>query len=163
MKKARREIRQTLAPEDNRNWLPDWTPNIETSAKPFAARVLSGTTERYIEAGFTPSLFVKRLGLFAHQSVRPSLNQTLRIECAFYEQMRSFTELYRALHIQIDNPWNLVEHSMLIEMNVEIFPSIYDSSSGIVPMPGESEQSRGGHVVRLYGYGPDGFMFEHMW
>lgn len=56
-----------------------------------------------------------------------------------------------------------MEYSLLIELCVEIFPSIYDASTGIVPMPEKNESSRGGHVVRVYGYGPNGFMFQHMW
>ena len=78
-------------------------------------------------------------------------------------RVRSFTELYRALRLQNYNTWNLVKYSMFIELCVDIFPSIYDAESGIVPLPQANELSRGGHVVRLYGYGPNGFMFEHMW
>jgi len=161
--RVRTEIRRTLEADGNKHWIPDWTPDPETSASPFAARILSGNTERYIDAGFSPTLFVKRLGLFAHQRVRPAIDGSLRIECPIYEQMRSFKELYRALRIQIDNTWNLIEFSMLIELCVEIFPSIYDAESGIVPLPEDDELTRGGHVVRLYGYGPQGYMFEHMW
>jgi hypothetical protein len=61
------------------------------------------------------------------------------------------------------NSWNLPDRSMIIEASIEIFPSIFDSIDGIVPMPQDSEVSIGGHQVLIYGHRADGFHFSHHW
>lgn len=113
--------------------------------------------------GLPFSLYEKRAGMFNIQSF--TLNDGFAAAGRFYERLRSPKELVQATVISQAIQENGVPYGQgpLVELSVEIFPSIYDAPGGVVPMPGADEQSVGGHAVVPVCMQDGRLWFIHRW
>jgi hypothetical protein len=118
-----------------------------------------------------------RTSLFLQQYVGYEGSSLSWLRCNFYERLRTPQELINSLMLYSayrQRGLNYLEYGvtpppgspsmpLIIALAVEIFPSIYDAHDGIVPMPGESEDSIGMHLVHPIGVENGLVVFRNNW
>jgi GNAT superfamily N-acetyltransferase len=107
----------------------------------------------------------RRLLLFHQQLTDIDAGGHWVATCGFYERLRSPDELISAmqLHDSVADRDVQFEKPPKQMVAVSIFPSMFDASDGIVPMPEDDESSIGDHIVISLGYKDDHLFFLNNW
>jgi hypothetical protein len=142
-----------------------WTPGPEPDLTPdefvAAGRILSGSTSRWLPTGFSQTQFLHRVGCFSAQRIQSSDGRTFNITVPVSERLFSVPEVRRAIKVRANEEW--AHDQSAISVSVDIFPSIYAASDGVIPEPGPEETSNGGHILFAYGLDDGKIFIQHGW
>jgi hypothetical protein len=116
--------------------------------------------------GFFPfPVSVRRLFLFHNQIAYVGTDGHSRVNCDFYERLRSPGELIAAMELYSalsdrDIPFGRRPQPTVA---ITIFPSMFDAPEGVVPLPEAGEPSIGDHLVLTIGLAHGHLYFLNNW